>query len=426
MEERRLRAHLVRIYIVTVAAVLFAVLFAMALLFNRDAAARSRESFSTLLFAVTDQLRNDASVSHAGLRTLEQENRLLLSLRENGRALLFNSADSAEKRAVFARVEALARADGCALSMPPLTSRRYTSSIYAFSEGRVSYLGAVSMLPLNGGYCTITMAQRVSAPGAEKIAPLFAGYIASLLLLSVVGVRLIDRALLPAVESRKRQTRFVAAASHELRSPLSVIAANAATIAARTDAAEQAAAAIEGECARMSRLIGDMLLLASTDAKDWPVKLAAVEADTVLLNVYERYAPLAAARGCALKLFLPEAPLPRVAADAERLGEVLSILLDNALAYGVSEESRVLELAARPRARGVSLTVTDHGKGLTDAQKAQVFERFYRGDASRKEKQHFGLGLSIAQELIRLQNGRLTAEDTPGGGCTFRVTLFSP
>ncbi len=423
MEEQRLRAHLIRIYCITVAAVLFAVLFTMALLFYRDAAARDRETFSTLLFAVSDQLRMNESVSHARLRELEHENLVLLSLRDNGAKLLYNSGDGAERLALFAQAELRARTDGYDVAMLPLTTERRVSPTYTFSVDGVRYLGAVSILPLPEGYRTVTMVRRVSSLHGGKMALLFAGYVAGVCLLSVAGAQLIDRALLPAVESRKRQTQFVAAASHELRSPLAVISANAAAVTENVRAPAEAAAVIESECARMSRLIGDMLLLASADAGSWPVSLVETEMDTVLLNVYEAQAPLFFSRGCTLTLTLPEEPLPRITADAERLSEVLIILLDNALSYGVTQTCRTVALAAKRSGKGVTVTVCDHGPGLTNEQKAQVFERFYRGDGSRREKQHVGLGLSIATELVRLQNGRLTVEDTPGGGCTFRITL---
>ena len=423
MEERGLRAHLIRIYCVTAAAVLFAVLFASALLLYRDDGARNREAFSALLFAVSDRLGRENAVSHPRLRELEQENRLLLSIRDNGEELLYNSGDSADKRRLFARTEQLAKRDGYDVAMLPLTSERRVSPIYAFSERGGRYLGAVTILPAGEGYRTVTLVRRIPAPDGGVIALLFAGYALSVSLLSFAGSRLIDRALQPAVESRKRQTRFVAAASHELRSPLAVISANASAIREGVGAPGEAAGAIESECARMSRLIGDMLLLASTDAGSWPVRLAPLELDTLLLNVYETHAPLFVSRGCRLTLLLPEIPLPRVTADAGRLAQVLAILLDNALSYGVTDTRRTVELAAAPQGLGAVVTVTDHGPGLTDEQKSLAFVRFYRGDASRKEKQHFGLGLSIASELVALQNGALTVSDTPGGGCTFRVGL---
>ena len=173
----------------------------------------------------------------------------------------------------------------------------------------------------------------------------------------------------------------------------------------------------------MSRLIGDLLLLASADANTWTVQLESLELDTLLLDVYEAHAPVYRTIGCTLRLDLPEDALPRVRGDAERLKQVLGILLDNALAYGVTDKQRTVELTAIAQRQRAVICVADHGTGLDSAQKARVFDRFFRGDASRGSKEHFGLGLSIARELVALQKGTLELLDTPGGGCTFRITL---
>ena len=201
-----------------------------------------------------------------------------------------------------------------------------------------------------------------------------------------------------------------------------MIAANAAVL---PEGARESAAAgvITAECGRMSRLIGDLLLLASADANSWTVQLEPLELDTLLLNVYEAHAPVYRANGCALRLELPEDALPRMRGDGERLKQVLGILLDNALTYGVTDEQRMVELTATIQRQRTVICVTDHGTGLNAAQKAHVFDRFYRGDAARGGKEHFGLGLSIARELVALQKGTLELLDTPGGGCTFCMTL---
>lgn len=423
MNENQLRTRLIWIFSSAVALVLLVVLLAVSLLFRRETHAQSRETFATLLFAVSDQIRDDPVISHSTLRDLEQKNHLLLSISDNGKNLLYNNSDSDEKKALLESVQDHASADGYDILTLPLTVVRRTSPTYSMFIKGTHYLGAVCILPQSHGYCTVTMVQEVSSLQKGTVALLISGYIVSLLLVCIVGIRLIDRALLPAMESRKRQTQFIAAASHELRSPLAVITANAADICQGTDASREAAAAIAQESMRMSRLISDMLLLAGMDAKNWPVTLSDTEVDTLLLNVYEAQLPVFARSGCILRLELPEAPLPHILADGDRLAQVLSILLDNALSYGITQEQRQVALSAEACAKQVRITVTDHGIGMTQEQKALAFERFYRGDASRSNKQHFGLGLSIACELIRLQSGRLYVEDTPGGGCTFRIVI---
>ena len=100
---------------------------------------------------------------------------------------------------------------------------------------------------------------------------------------------------------------------------------------------------------------------------------------------------------------------------------LLAILIDNAFSYTPPGGSIRLTLdVSDTRFR---LSVCDNGPGIPDAQKAQIFERFYRADTSRKSKSHFGLGLSIASEIAALHHGRLYAKDTPGGGATFTLEL---
>ena len=80
-------------------------------------------------------------------------------------------------------------------------------------------------------------------------------------------------------------------------------------------------------------------------------------------------------------------------------------------------------MGAKVLLKQVVLFVVDHGPGIADAEKEKVFERFYSGDPSRTDKSHFGLGLSIAQEIVRLHHGTIRLTDTPGGGCTFEICL---
>lgn len=81
-------------------------------------------------------------------------------------------------------------------------------------------------------------------------------------------------------------------------------------------------------------------------------------------------------------------------------------------------------MGARVLPKQLALFITDHGPGIPDAEKEKVFERFYSGDPSRTDKSHFGLGLSIAREIVKLHHGTIRLTDTPGGGCTFEVILF--
>jgi len=178
------------------------------------------------------------------------------------------------------------------------------------------------------------------------------------------------------------------------------------------------------EVDRLSHLTGDLLLLASSDASALSVHLAPTAPDTLCIEVYEQFYPLARQQGHPLTLELPDCPVPPVPADGERLRQLLAILLHNAIEHTPAGTPVELVLRYTPDSRApVSFAVTDHGPGIPDAEKEHIFDRFYRADKSRTDKSHFGLGLSVAAELARLHAAKLTVCDTPGGGATLRMSL---
>lgn len=176
---------------------------------------------------------------------------------------------------------------------------------------------------------------------------------------------------------------------------------------------------LEGK--RMSRLIDDMLTLSGTDSSHFTIHKTTVELDTLLLSAYEKFEPLAIKKCISLRITLPDQLIPPCSCDKERIEQVLSILLDNALSYTPSGGKICLSL--QTSSDKLILRVADHGIGIPDSEKKAVFERFYRCDKSHKDKNHFGLGLCIAQEIIHMHRGKLWVEDTPGGGATFVVVL---
>ena len=233
--------------------------------------------------------------------------------------------------------------------------------------------------------------------------------------------------------SRKRQNEFIAAASHELRSPLAVIESSVTAIAAAEEnsAAPRSAECLEkqtqylknirAECSRMAALVGDMLLLASTDAGSWSVKRETVDMDTLLIETYELYEPVCRSSGIRLFLDLPEDTLPHITGDSFRLKQLLTILLDNAVSY--TPEDRGITISAAVNGKELTISVADQGCGIPPEARAHIFDRFYRGDSSRTDKRHFGLGLSIAKELAVLHGGRISVGETEGGGATFWIKL---
>ncbi len=248
-------------------------------------------------------------------------------------------------------------------------------------------------------------------------------FLAGTILLWLVSSLFAKILLKSTAEGIQRQSDFVAAASHELRSPLTVIRASlsAAENAADEQEAKKYSKAAVAEAERMSRLVNDLLLLAGGDARSWKVQREQLDLDTLLIETSEQFAPIAKKSGLTLLLNLPEETLPAVAGDADRMRQILAVLLNNAIQY--APHGSELLLTARHRKNKVEIDVVDHGNGLPEEEKQKVFERFYRVDKSRTDKERFGLGLPVAKELTELHGGSISVQDTPGGGATFRVTL---
>lgn len=234
---------------------------------------------------------------------------------------------------------------------------------------------------------------------------------------------LIQKAIIPVEASMKSQKDFIAAASHELKAPLAVIQANAESLEqSESDSSKQhKQVVILEECNRMSHLIQSLLSLASSDAGSWKMNIQDTDMDTLFIETWETWLSPCRQKGITLNIKLKEECCPKVPCDKERISQVLGILLDNAISY--SPPGASIELEAMDDDRQFYFSVIDHGPGIPNAEKVKVFDRFYRGDPSRSDKNHYGLGLSIAKEIIKLHDGNIEIADTPGGGCTFRISL---
>ena len=292
-------------------------------------------------------------------------------------------------------------------------------------EDGVSYSASAALIPRQKGNLGVLVLHSLK-PLALRLRNLrltFAGAgAAAVLLLGLFSWHFTKKVLAPVEESRKRQTQFVASASHELRSPLTVILTTLSAVRSgilpRDDSFLDT---LESEGSRMSRLITDMLQLANADSHNWSMFPVPTELDTLLLQTWESNESLAFQKNLGWEIRLPEEEIPPCCCDPERIRQVLSILIDNAFSYTPAGGRILLELKAQ--GTYLCLTVADNGPGIPDSEKAAVFQRFYRMDQSRKSKSHFGLGLSIASEIISLHKGQLLLTDTPGGGATFQILL---
>lgn len=220
-----------------------------------------------------------------------------------------------------------------------------------------------------------------------------------------------------------RERQFTADASHELRTPLAVLTAQA-DLALEHDRRpaeyRRALREIQDEAQRMSRLLSELLVLARSDSgrddlEREPLDLARLAADTVAT-----LAPLAEASGVALAVVGP-VPAP-VLGDQTRLTQLVINLVDNALKYTPEGGSVYVNVAVD--AGQAVLQVRDTGVGIAAEHLPHLFERFYRVDAARsRDEGGAGLGLAIAEWIVRAHHGAITAASALGGGTTFTVRL---
>ena len=217
------------------------------------------------------------------------------------------------------------------------------------------------------------------------------------------------------------QRRFLADVGHELRTPLTVIKGNVDLMQRFGEADEESLSSIENEVDRLTRMVGDLLLLAQAESGKLPLDNRVVELDTLLLEVLNQMNVLARDK---VQLHLGDIDQVQVCGDQDRLKQVLMNLVGNAINYTPQGGTVTLGLG-KDGAQSI-LTIQDTGQGIPEEDLPHVFERFYRGEKSRtrsRDGKGFGLGLSIAYWIVRNHGGRIEVESTVGEGTTFTVWL---
>ena len=141
----------------------------------------------------------------------------------------------------------------------------------------------------------------------------------------------------------------------------------------------------------------------------------------VLLETYERYLPLFKQAGLALEIRAPQEDIPGISMDRERICQALNILMDNALAYTPAPGRVLLGLEAGKR--NIRFFVSDTGPGVPEGERKEIFQRFHRGQKERSDRSHFGLGLSIAAQIVNLHGGKIWVQDGRLGGAEFVLEL---
>ncbi len=296
--------------------------------------------------------------------------------------------------------------------------------------------------------------------------------LAGLVAAAMVSRLVTTRALAPIKAAFDTERRFVADASHELRTPVALIRASAEVLQREglvTESGRTLATDIVGEADRMTRLVGDLLTLSAAQAAPLPLVREPLDLRQVVQDTVRRVRPLADERGVRLELtgasireratatsaqpvaafgaparsglamavrpgsppeaassgspaLPPDAGSVRLLGDRDRLSQILVILLDNALRH--SPKGSVVRVSLEADAGKALLSVADQGPGVPTADRERIFEPFARLGAARSSGDGgSGLGLAIARTVAAAHGGSISVADSPGGGARFTVSL---
>ncbi len=213
------------------------------------------------------------------------------------------------------------------------------------------------------------------------------------------------------------QQRFLGDVSHELRTPLTVIKGNIGIIR-KFGPDEESLSGIEAEVDRLTRMVGDLLLLNQAESGMMPLDLVKVDLDSILLEVIQQMHVLAAKK---VKLNLVEIDQAQVNGDHDRIKQVFLNLISNAISY--TPKGGEVRISLVKNNNQAIVTVADTGPGISPEDLPHIFERFYRGDKSRTHTSTsgFGLGLSIAKWITEKLGGKIEVESELKVGTKFIV-----
>lgn len=225
--------------------------------------------------------------------------------------------------------------------------------------------------------------------------------------------------------SQQSQRDFVANVSHELKTPLTSIQGFAQAILDGTvdtpEGLRQAAGVIHAESERMHRMVLDLLDLARLDAGVAALECAPLDLSMLLQSVVDKFIPIA--RESQVDLQAEIGTLPVIVGDSDRLAQVFTNLVDNAIKHSPAGEQ--IKVRASQNASQVEISVMDNGSGIPPEDLSRIFERFYQTDKSRRggRDRGVGLGLTIAHEIVQAHGGTISAYNNSNHGSVFVVKI---
>lgn len=406
------------------------ILLALVCLFFAQDSIKGNDDFAFLrqLSGILIQLQEQDAISHQWLNQMQEKGQMRLFLYDDNTPLYYQDYHSS-KISDALREEVIREArESYQMDIFHANVQQVIAHVeFDFtSDAGEDYAASVGVVPREGkhmGFVILYSLEKRHKEMSRLRLMVFLAGMTAIALLFIFSWFFTKRMLVPLEHSRNRQMQFIASASHELRAPLSVVRAGLESLK-KTDSPEEQAhfiAYMEEESGRMQNLVSDMLLLANADSGHLPLRMEDCQPEELLLNIYEKYEVIARKKGIALAISLPEEILPDCRCDREKILQVFSVLLDNALSYTPSGGKVRLSLWADKKV--LCFSFSDTGCGIPEKERERIFHRFYRSDDAHADKAHFGLGLCIAKEILEGHQGNIHVEDSESGGSCFVVEL---
>lgn len=243
--------------------------------------------------------------------------------------------------------------------------------------------------------------------------------LAALLLISMLVILLSKRAIRPIEESYDKQRKFITNAGHELKTPLAIID-SCTEVLEMTEGENKWTEGIHEQVERLTSMTGELISMAKMAESDLELNKRDLDLSELCRDTLEPFGLMAEEQGLGYRMDItPDIPF---FGNEQTLKQLCSILADNAVKYAVPGSTIVMTL--RKKGRRVLLSSENEAENIKKGNRGELFERFYRGDTSHsQEKKGYGIGLSMAQTITELHNGRISAASDDGKVLTITASF---
>ncbi|MBQ7377829.1 MAG: HAMP domain-containing histidine kinase [Clostridia bacterium] len=401
---KKLRRKFIEVTMISVFIVLFVMMFAINLASFRSL----NEQIDNRLAFLCDIGGKEAELGPEVIDILKKHELSSESVFDMRYFTVFFSEDEGESYAQFGRDDPVREEDAISMALAVKDGEQsdfYEGYKYTVTvrDGGELYIFLDCSRELNSFYTFLTSSFIIS--------------MISLLLVFVLVCFFARVVMSPIAETYRKQRRFITDAGHELKTPLTIIRADAEVIEMENGESEWTES-IKKQTERLTELTEKLVLLSRMEESEGKLPMAELCLSELLTEAAESFHPVANARGIAFTAEI--APEVHMLGDAASLSRLIALLLDNAFKYTDGEVCLALTESGRTRRITVKNTVSEIEVGNHD----QLFERFYRADASRNSEQGgHGIGLAVAAAIVRTHKGKITARSEDGRSLTVSVLL---